>query len=58
VTSIVVTHDMVSCYHIADRVALLHEGRIYFEGTTADLRAATDPVVRDFVDGRSGESVY
>jgi phospholipid/cholesterol/gamma-HCH transport system ATP-binding protein len=58
VTSIVVTHDMVSCYHIADRVALLHEGRIYFDGTTADLRAATDPVVRDFVDGRSGESVY
>jgi phospholipid/cholesterol/gamma-HCH transport system ATP-binding protein len=58
VTSIVVTHDMVSCYHIADRVALLHEGRIYFQGTTADLRAATDPVVRDFVDGRSGESVY
>jgi phospholipid/cholesterol/gamma-HCH transport system ATP-binding protein len=58
VTSIVVTHDMVSCYHIADRVALLNEGRIYFSGTTGELRACTDPVVRDFVDGRSGESVY
>ena len=49
---------MVSCYHIADRVALLNEGRIYFSGTTGELRACTDPVVRDFVDGRSGESVY
>lgn len=58
VTSIVVTHDMVSCNHIADRVALLNEGRIYFTGNTGDLRAATDPIVRDFVDGRSGETIY
>jgi phospholipid/cholesterol/gamma-HCH transport system ATP-binding protein len=58
VTSIVVTHDMVSCSHIADRVALMNEGRIYFLGTNAELRAATDPVIRDFVDGRSGETVY
>jgi phospholipid/cholesterol/gamma-HCH transport system ATP-binding protein len=58
VTSIVVTHDMVSCNHIADRVALLNEGRIYFLGTPAELAEATDPVIRDFVDGRSGETVY
>jgi phospholipid/cholesterol/gamma-HCH transport system ATP-binding protein len=58
VTSIVVTHDMVSCNHIADRVALLNEGRIYFLGTPAELNASTDPVIRDFVDGRSGETVY
>lgn len=58
VTSLVVTHDMVSCYHIADRVALLNEGRIYFLGTPAELREAKDPVIRDFVDGRSGETVY
>jgi len=58
VTSIVVTHDMVSCNHIADRVALLNEGRIYFLGTLEDLQKTTDPIIRDFVDGRSGETIY
>jgi phospholipid/cholesterol/gamma-HCH transport system ATP-binding protein len=58
VTSIVVTHDMVSCYHIADRIALLNEGRIYFHGTPEELRTTTDPIIRDFVDGRSGETIY
>ncbi|MFZ4777669.1 MAG: ABC transporter ATP-binding protein [Terrimicrobiaceae bacterium] len=57
-TSLVVTHDMISCNHIADRVALLDEGRIHFLGTTSELRNSKDPVVRDFVDGRSGETVY
>lgn len=53
VTSIVVTHDMKSTLTIADHVALLHEGRCYFYGTCDQLRASTDPVIRDFVDGRS-----
>jgi phospholipid/cholesterol/gamma-HCH transport system ATP-binding protein len=55
-TSIVVTHDMVSCYHIADRVALLNEGRVHFYGTVEDLKQTTDPIIRDFVDGRSDEA--
>jgi phospholipid/cholesterol/gamma-HCH transport system ATP-binding protein len=53
VTSIVVTHDMKSTFTIADHVALLHEGRCYFYGTCDQLRASTDPVIRDFVEGRS-----
>jgi phospholipid/cholesterol/gamma-HCH transport system ATP-binding protein len=53
VTSIVVTHDMISCYKIADRVALLNEGRRHFYGTLDDLRGTQDEIVRDFVDGRS-----
>jgi phospholipid/cholesterol/gamma-HCH transport system ATP-binding protein len=53
VTSIVVTHDMISCYRIADRVALLNEGRRHFYGTPDDLRDSQDTIVRDFVDGRS-----
>ena len=58
VTSLVVTHDLISCNHIADRVALLDGGRIHFLGTLSELRETRDPVVRDFVDGRSGETVY
>jgi phospholipid/cholesterol/gamma-HCH transport system ATP-binding protein len=53
VTSIVVTHDMTSCNRIADRVALLNEGRRHFYGTLDDLRETKDQIVRDFVDGRS-----
>jgi len=55
VTSVVVTHDMISTNHVADRVALLHEGRTRFFGTLAELRAVQDPVIRDFVEGRSDE---
>lgn len=55
VTSIVVTHDMISTNHIADRVALLKEGRIHFSGTLADLHSSKDPVIRDFIEGRSHE---
>jgi phospholipid/cholesterol/gamma-HCH transport system ATP-binding protein len=55
VTSIVVTHDMKSAFHVADQVAYLHEGRIYFKGTPKELQASTDPVIQDFILGRSGE---
>jgi phospholipid/cholesterol/gamma-HCH transport system ATP-binding protein len=53
VTSVVVTHDLISTRFVADRVALLHEGRAYFTGTVDELLAEKDPVVRDFVEGRS-----
>ena len=56
VTSIVVTHDMKTAFHCADRVALLHEGRVHFDGTVAGLKASADPVITDFIVGRSGES--
>jgi phospholipid/cholesterol/gamma-HCH transport system ATP-binding protein len=55
-TSVVVTHDMKTAFHTADRIAFLHEGAIYFEGTTEQLRASTDPVLVDFIEGRSGET--
>ena len=53
VTSIVVTHDMKSAFHIADHIAYLHEGRIYFYGTPVDLQRSTDPLIQDFLLGRS-----
>ena len=56
VTSIVVTHDMKTAFHCADRVAFLHEGRCHFIGTVPELRASSDPVLSDFIEGRSGET--
>ena len=53
VTSVVVTHDMKSAFHVGDRIAYLHEGRIYFLGASAELQASTDPLIQDFLIGRS-----
>ena len=52
VTSVVVTHDMASAYRVADRVAMLYDGRIRFVGTPAEIQAAADPIVRGFIEGR------
>ncbi len=56
VTSLVVTHDMNSVFRIADRVAYLREGKIYFLGTPEELRDSEDRFVRSFVEGRSIEN--
>ena len=56
VTSVVVTHDMKTAFHTADHVVFLHEGRCYFDGTVAELRATTDPIMTDFIEGRSGDT--
>ncbi len=53
VTSIVVTHDMKSAFHVADHIAYLHEGRIYFYGTPQELEISQDPLIQDFLLGRS-----
>jgi phospholipid/cholesterol/gamma-HCH transport system ATP-binding protein len=54
-TSIVVTHDMKSAFDVADLVAYLHEGRIYFYGTPDQLQQTSDPILQDFMLGRSTE---
>ena len=53
ITSIVVTHDMKSAFQVADHIAYLHEGRVYFHGTPADLQQSPDPLLQDFLFGRS-----
>src|SRR5438874_3068109 len=53
VTSIVVTHDMKSAFHLADHVAYLHEGQMYFYGTPEELQVSGDPILQDFLLGRS-----
>jgi phospholipid/cholesterol/gamma-HCH transport system ATP-binding protein len=52
VTSVVVTHDMQSAYRIADRIAMLYEGRIRFMGTPAEIQQSDDQIVRAFIEGR------
>ncbi|MEI6562293.1 MAG: ATP-binding cassette domain-containing protein [Verrucomicrobiota bacterium] len=56
VTSIVVTHDMKCAEHVADKVAFIHEGAIYFYGAFADLICSQDPLIQDFIQGRSGDT--
>jgi phospholipid/cholesterol/gamma-HCH transport system ATP-binding protein len=52
VTGLIVTHDMRSAFTVGDQIAMLHEGVIRQAGPAADLRATTDPVVRQFIEGR------
>jgi phospholipid/cholesterol/gamma-HCH transport system ATP-binding protein len=56
VTSLVVTHDMKSAFHVADHIAYLHDGRIYFNGTPQELQRSNDPLLQDFLLGRSEAS--
>lgn len=49
VTSVVVTHDMYSVKNVADKVAMMHEGVIYFTGSQQELLQSTDKVIVDFI---------
>ncbi|TAM34190.1 ABC transporter ATP-binding protein [bacterium] len=53
VTAVVVTHDMKSAYHVADKIAMMYEGKIIIEGTPSEIQAAQDPVVHQFINGLS-----
>ena len=49
VTSLVITHDIFSVWNVADRVVMLHDGQVHFEGATEDLKSSPDPVVKEFI---------
>jgi phospholipid/cholesterol/gamma-HCH transport system ATP-binding protein len=49
VTSVVISHDIGSAFHIGDRVAVINEGRIVEEGTPAELRKTEEPFTRQFL---------
>lgn len=53
VTSIVITHDMNSTYKVADRIAMLYEGRIIEVGSTEEIRNSPNPIVQQFINGRA-----
>jgi phospholipid/cholesterol/gamma-HCH transport system ATP-binding protein len=50
VTSVVVTHDVRGAFRVADRIALLKDGRIRAMGTPEELRNSTDPAVQQFLE--------
>ena len=53
VTSVVITHDMRSAYTVGTRIAMLYEGRVRQVGSVDEIRHSTDPVVRQFIEGRA-----
>ena len=52
VTSIVITHDMRSAYTVGSRIAMLYEGKVRKVGTVDEIQHTTDPIVRQFIEGR------
>jgi phospholipid/cholesterol/gamma-HCH transport system ATP-binding protein len=53
VTGVVITHDMRSAYTVGTRIAMLHEGRVRQVGTVDEIRHTSDPVVRQFIEGKA-----
>jgi phospholipid/cholesterol/gamma-HCH transport system ATP-binding protein len=52
-TTIAVTHDMHSANKIADRIAMLHEGKVIFQGTPDEIRKTDHPVLKQFINGNA-----
>jgi phospholipid/cholesterol/gamma-HCH transport system ATP-binding protein len=55
-TSIVVTHDMGTAFHVSDRLAMLNRGRVQLMGTPEEMHHTDDAFVRQFIEGRAPES--
>lgn len=54
-TSVVVTHDMTSAYKVADRIIMLHKGKILADGDADYIRNHPHPVVQQFINGQVSE---
>ena len=54
-TSVVVTHDMTSVYKIADRIVMLHKGKIVADGDVEHIRNHPDPRVQQFIHGHADD---
>ena len=53
VTSVIITHEMRTVYDVSDRVLLLHEGKIRFDGSPEEIKNVDDLVVQQFITGNS-----
>lgn len=52
-TELIITHDMVSAYKIADRIGMLYEGKIIEVGTPEEIENSKNPIVQQFIHGRA-----
>ena len=52
-TTVTITHDMKVAFKIADRVAMLHRGRIIEQGSPERFQESTNPIVQQFIEGRA-----
>jgi phospholipid/cholesterol/gamma-HCH transport system ATP-binding protein len=52
-TSITITHDMKSAKMIADKIAMIHHGKIIYEGTPEETEKTNNPIVSQFINGRT-----
>jgi len=53
ITSVVITHDMVSSYKIADRIAMLYDGEIIEVGTPGEIRSSENAIIQQFIHGQA-----
>jgi len=53
ITSIVITHDMVSAYKVSDRIAMLYDGKIIETGKPSEIKSSENEIVRQFIEGHS-----
>ncbi len=52
-TAITITHDMSTVNTVADRVAMLHEGRVRWQGQVSEMETSQDPYLDQFIHGRA-----
>lgn len=55
ITSLVISHDIKAVFTIADKVAMLHEGKILLEGTPETFKKTDNPIVKNFLEGKASE---
>ena len=53
VTSVIITHEMRTVYDVANRVLLLHDGKIWFDGSPEEIKSVDDLVIQQFITGNS-----
>ena len=56
-TGVMVSHEIPDVFYISQRIAMLDEGRIIFQGSSAEIQTSTEPVIRQFIRGQAPEAI-